>query len=147
MIIIRQINSKDFDKWRSAYHYYAEHYEVSLTEEGIKTTWNWLMDDKQTLRGIVAENKNNIIGIAHYRAMPSPLRGKYIGFLDDIIIIPEKRGTGIGKQLLDKIKEIGIKEKWSIVRWITKDDNYQARTLYDKVAVKSDWNMYDMDLH
>jgi len=147
MIIIRQINSKDFDKWRSAYHYYAEHYEVSLTEEGIKTTWNWLMDDKQTLRGIVAENKNNIIGIAHYRAMPSPLRGKYIGFLDDIIIIPEKRGTGIGKQLLDKIKEIGIKEKWSIVRWITKDDNYQARTLYDKVAVKSDWNMYEMDLH
>ena len=147
MIIIRQINSKDFDKWRSAYHYYAEHYEVSLTEEGIKTTWNWLMDDKQTLRGIVAENKNNIIGIAHYRAMPSPLRGKYIGFLDDLIIIPEKRGTGIGKQLLDKIKEIGIKEKWSIVRWITKDDNYQARTLYDKVAVKSDWNMYEMDLH
>ena len=147
MIIIRQINSKDFDKWRSAYHYYAEHYEVSLTEEGIKTTWNWLMDDKQTLCGIVAENKNNIIGIAHYRAMPSPLRGKYIGFLDDIIIIPEKRGTGIGKQLLDKIKEIGIKEKWSIVRWITKDDNYQARTLYDKVAVKSDWNMYEMDLH
>ena len=147
MIIIRQINSKDFDKWRSVYHYYAEHYEVSLTEAGIKTTWNWLMDDKQTLRGIVAENKNNIIGIAHYRAMPSPLRGKYIGFLDDIIIIPEKRGTGIGKQLLDKIKEIGIKEKWSIVRWITKDDNYQARTLYDKVAVKSDWNMYEMDLH
>ena len=89
MIIFRQINSKDFDKWRSAYHYYAEHYEVSLTEEGIKTTWNWLMDDKQTLRGIVAENKNNIIGIAHYRAMPSPLRGKYIGFLDAIIIIPE----------------------------------------------------------
>ncbi len=147
MIIIRQINSKDFDKWRSAYHYYAEHYEVALTEEGIKTTWNWLMDDKQTLRGIVAENKNNIIGIAHYRAMPSPLRGKYIGFLDDIIIIPEKRGTGIGKQLLHKIKEIGIKEKWSIVRWITKDNNYQARTLYDKVAVKSDWNMYEMDLH
>ena len=58
MTIIRQINSKDFDKWKSVYYYYAEHYEVLLTEEGIKTTWNWLMDGKQTLSGIVAENKN-----------------------------------------------------------------------------------------
>ena len=30
MIIIRQIKSEDFDKWRGVYHYYALHYEVTL---------------------------------------------------------------------------------------------------------------------
>ena len=59
MIIIRQINSKDFDKWRIVYQYYAEHYEVSLTEVGIETTWNWLIDDSNPLNGIVAENSFN----------------------------------------------------------------------------------------
>ena len=48
MIIIRQINSEDFDKWKGVYHYYALHYEVLLTEVGIETTWNWLIDRNNT---------------------------------------------------------------------------------------------------
>ena len=146
MIIIRQINSKDFDKWRGVYQYYAEHYEVSLTEVGIETTWNWLIDDSNPLNGIVAENTKNIVGLAHYRAMPSPLRGKLVGFIDDIIVTPKNRGKGVGKMLLNEIKGIGIRENWGIIRWITRDNNYIARLLYDKVANKSDWNVYEMNL-
>ena len=48
--------------------------------------------------------------------------------------------------LLNEIKEIGIRENWGIIRWITRDNNYIARILYDKVANKSDWNVYEMNL-
>ena len=44
------------------------------------------------------------------------------------------------------LKSIGKKAKWAKIRWITRDDNYRARALYDKVATKTDWAMYEMDI-
>ena len=42
-------------------------------------------------------------------------------------------------------KSIGKKENWAKIRWITRDDNYRARSLYDKVATKTNWTMYEME--
>ena len=97
------------------------------------------------LKGIVADENSNIVGLAHFRAMPSPLRGKNIGFLDDIIVVPSYRGKGIAKLLLSELKKQGEKEGWGIIRWITKDDNYPARSLYDTISSKTNWNMYEMN--
>ena len=33
---------------------------------------------------------------------------------------------------------------WGVVRWITRDHNYRARGLYDKLAEKTDWALYEM---
>jgi len=146
MIKIRPLIEDDYIKWLEVYRYYAEHYEVSLTDVGIKTTWSWLMDVKHPLTGILSEIDESIIGLAHYRAMPSPLRGENIGFLDDLIVNPSSRGSGAARLLLDELKTIGQREKWAVFRWITRDDNYRARSLYDKVAAKTDWNVYEMNL-
>ena len=32
----------------------------------------------------------------------------------------------------------------TVVRWITAEDNYRARGLYDKVAQRTSWLTYDM---
>ena len=143
---IRTLVKDDYDNWIEIYQFYAEHYGVALTEVGIKTTWEWLMDPANSLNGIAVQSDGSIIGLAHYRAMVSPLRGGYIGFLDDLIVRPGYRGKGAAKLLLDEVKIIGQRQGWSVFRWITKDDNYRARSLYDKVASKTDWTTYEMDL-
>ena len=33
---------------------------------------------------------------------------------------------------------------WGVLRWITRDNNYRARGLYDKLAQKTDWTLYEM---
>jgi len=33
---------------------------------------------------------------------------------------------------------------WALVRWITRDNNYRARGLYDRLALRSDWITYEM---
>jgi len=144
MITVRALNEADYDDWLKVYRLYAEHYQMELTNDGISVTWGWLMDTQHPVAGIVAEVDNHIIGLAHFRAMPSPLRGENVGFLDDLIVTPEKRGGEAGKLLLKELQSIGRREKWSVIRWITKDDNYRARSLYDKVATKTDWTMYEM---
>ncbi|MBT6305148.1 GNAT family N-acetyltransferase [Rhodospirillaceae bacterium] len=146
MIIIRSLTKSDFVKWREVYHFYAEHYQVSLTDDGLNTTWGWLMDAQNPVSGIVACCNKKLTGLAHYRTMPSPLRGKNIGFLDDIVVRPEERGSCVATMLLDELKSIGEQEGWDIIRWITRDNNYRARGLYDKLATKTDWNMYEMGL-
>jgi len=145
MTLIRALNELDFDDWLDVYRFYAEHYKIDLTDDGIANTWAWLMDAYHPLTGIVAEGEDCLIGLAHYRAMPSPLRGTNLGFLDDLVVRPQDRGSDTARLLLDALKSIGKSQKWAKIRWITRDDNYRARALYDKLATKTNWTMYEMD--
>ena len=146
MVNIRDLEVNDYDNWLAVYNHYADHYEIPLTVTGIKTVWDWLMSESHPLNGIVAAKEEKLVGLAHFRAMPSPLRGENIGFLDDLIVVPEERGSGAARFLLDELKAIAQREQWSVIRWITKDDNYRARNLYDKLALKTDWNVYEMSI-
>ena len=78
------------------------------------------------------------------RKLLSPLKGKYIGYLDDIFVDPQYRGKKIGKKLLDEIKEISKTNGWYLVRWQTDEDNFTAKKLYDKVAIKTKKNVYEL---
>ena len=35
---------------------------------------------------------------------------------------------------------------WSVLRWITADNNYRARSAYDQVATRTAWVTYDIKL-
>lgn len=54
------------------------------------------------------------------------------------------RRAGVGEALLARLGEIAAERGWRCVRWITAEDNCRARTLYDRVAAKTGWNMYEM---
>lgn len=144
MIAIRALHRSEYEAWLDVYRFYADHYQVELSDHGIATTWGWLMDDQHPLNGIVAETQDKLIGLAHYRAMPSPLRGANLGFLDDLVVRPEERGGNAARLLLQELKSIGRQERWVSIRWITREDNYRARSLYDKVATKTNWATYEM---
>ncbi|WP_238377070.1 hypothetical protein [Neptunomonas antarctica] len=33
---------------------------------------------------------------------------------------------------------------WPLVRWITAENNYRARSVYDKLATKTHWQTYQL---
>ena len=45
---------------------------------------------------------------------------------------------------MNEIKVISMSEKWDLVRWITSQDNIKAKTLYDKISEKTNWDVYEM---
>ena len=143
-VAIKALEQDHYDQWLTLYHGYADHYRATLTDDGIKTTWGWLMDQTHPLTGLVALDGDQLIGLAHFRAMPSPLRGAEIGFLDDLFVDPASRGQQAGELMLMALKEIANDKDWPVVRWITRDNNYRARSLYDRHAIKTDWNTYEM---
>jgi hypothetical protein len=36
--------------------------------------------------------------------------------------------------LIEALKDIGRAHGWSVIRWITSDDNHRGRRFYDRVA-------------
>ncbi len=102
------------------------------------------MDEKHPVAGLVASIGGNLVGLAHYRPMPSPLRGEDIGFLDDLFVAPAGRGLGVAERLILAVRDEGRRRSWDLIRWITRDDNYRARSVYDRVAEKTDWNLYEL---
>jgi hypothetical protein len=33
-----------------------------------------------------------------------------------------------------------------VIRWITREDNYRARAVYDRIATKTNWTTYDLTI-
>ena len=132
-------------EWKKLYQGYADFYKVEITEQTLSTVWNWLHDSKHELHGLGYEINNKIVAIAHYRRMPSPLKGKYIGFLDDLYVHPDFRGRKIGEEIINKLNQISQDEGWGLIRWITRNNNYNAKSLYDRVAKKSTWDVYELE--
>ena len=142
--MIRKISIKDKENWKKLYKGYANFYKSPKEEINLDTVWSWLMDKNNEVKGIVYEIDGNLTALAHYRAMPRPLKGKYIGFLDDLYVDPAYRNQKIGQKLMNEIKVISRSEKWDLVRWITRQNNIKAKSLYDKISEKTNWDVYEM---
>ena len=142
--IIRSIKFSDKKDWKKLYCGYADFYKVEMNQTILNTVWGWLEDEKHELNGLVCEFEEQIVALAHYRRMPSPLRGKNIGFLDDLFVAPEFRGLKIGEQIISKLKTISTDNGWGLIRWITRSDNLRAKSLYDRVSNKTNWEVYEL---
>lgn len=141
---IRDIKLKDKNDWLILFQGYANFYKVEINENIINNVWNWLLTPEHELQGLVGEINDKVIAFAHYRRMPSPLRGKDIGFLDDLYVLPQCRGHKIGKQLIEQLKQISKDKNWNLVRWITRDNNLRAKKVYDKISNKTNWDVYEL---
>jgi GNAT superfamily N-acetyltransferase len=146
-ITIRPVEQRDRAEWNALYQGYADFYKVTQTEAMRDRVWSWLFDASHETEGLVAVDENGkLIGLTHFRHFARPLSASTGGFLDDLFVAPTARGSGAARQLINAVADIGRARGWSVIRWITADDNYRARTLYDQVAEKTKWATYDIKL-
>lgn len=141
---IRAVLESDWDAWRRLYAEYAEFYGVEQTDEMRACVWAWLMDADHEVNGFVAEIDGALVGLTHYRPFARPLAASTGGYLDDLFVSPQARGAHAGEALIEAVKSEGRKQGWGVVRWITADDNYRARRVYDQMASRTGWITYDL---
>ena len=46
--------------------------------------------------------------------------------------------------MLNELKNISKSKEWNLIRWITHDDNVRAKSLYDRVAEKTNFDVYEL---
>ncbi|MEP3345836.1 MAG: GNAT family N-acetyltransferase [Litoreibacter sp.] len=145
-VLIRAIENTDRTSWDALYASYAEFYQVEQTAQMRGAVWEWLMDSAHEVNAFVAVVDGELVGLAHYRQFARPLAAGLGGFLDDLFVSPNARGLKVGDALIAAIKVEARNRSWGIVRWITADDNYRARGVYDQLAKRTSWVTYDMDV-
>jgi GNAT superfamily N-acetyltransferase len=133
--------------WEQLYAGYAAFYQVEQTPAMRATVWGWLFDPAHEVEGLVALGPGGaVIGLAHFRPFARPLAASTGGFLDDLFVAPEARGSGAAQALIRGVAACGRARGWSVLRWITAEDNYRGRTVYDRVAEKTRWLTYEIKL-
>ncbi|MEZ4606713.1 MAG: GNAT family N-acetyltransferase [Deinococcales bacterium] len=137
----------DRNAWETLYQGYAEFYKVPMNQEILDRVWSWIFDDNEAFYALLAkDDSGKAVGLMHFREMVSPLRGKRVGFLDDLFVSPESRGSGAADALFERLRQEARERNWALVRWITADDNYRGRGLYDQLAKRTMWITYQMDV-
>ncbi|MEJ2760863.1 MAG: GNAT family N-acetyltransferase [Gammaproteobacteria bacterium] len=130
---IQPLVEKNKDEWRALFEGYAEFYKVPMDDTIADTVWGWLLDSDHVLEGYLARDAGGkAIGIVHIRACPDPLGGCEIGFLDDMYVVPEYRGSGVADDLFETLRKHAAVRGWPEIHWITQHFNKRARAFYDR---------------
>lgn len=146
-VTVRPVRAEDRAEWDVLFAGYAMFYKVTQSAEMRDTVWGWLMDPAHTSNGFVAEDASGkLIGLTHYRPFVSCLMAVTQGFMDDLFVDPAARGSGAAEALISAVENAARENGWPKVRWITADDNYRGRGVYDKLATRTMWVTYDMTL-
>ena len=147
---VRHVRDDEFEPWSRLFRGYADFYRWPTSDEHQRQIWGWIHDDR-TVEALVAvavdddgHETGEPRGLAHLREWVRPLRGVVCGYLDDLFVDPSTRGTGAVDALFDEINRLATERGWDIVRWTTADDNYRARSVYDRLAARTTWITYDM---
>ena len=140
---IRPLRASDRKAWGALFHGYINFYEAKVPDEVIDVTWQRLLKQEDGLLGLVAVDDNDHpIGLAHavfHRSTWSPTMYCY---LEDLYVDRDVRRHGTGRALIKAIYEEADKRGATRTYWATKEDNRQARRLYDRVATLSHFVHY-----
>lgn len=145
-LTIRPPEAADKPAWEALYKGYAEFYGVEQTQDMRDRVWGWITDPAHDVNCFVADLDGTLVGLTHLRPFFSPLSANVKGFLDDLFVDPSTRGTGAADALINAVSAHGRKNGWAVIRWITADNNYRARGVYDKLATRTGWITYDIPL-
>jgi len=147
MVTIVAVSPDYREDWNRLYAGYAAFYKVEQTETMRDRVWGWLMDGAHEVNGFIAlDDAGKPIGLTHFRPFARPLSATIGGFLDDLFVDPDARGSGAANALIAAVADTGRARGWSVIRWITAEDNARARKVYDRLATKTAWVTYDIKL-
>jgi ribosomal protein S18 acetylase RimI-like enzyme len=145
-VTIRLAQPADRKQWEPLFLAYGVFYKTDFTPEILDGVWAWIMDDNHPLSAFVADSGGTLVGFAHVREQPDTFVAGPSWFLDDLFTNPDVRGQGIGRALIDAVSAHAAHHGGGDLRWITAADNDQAQHLYDTLATKTSWVMYEKSI-
>lgn len=140
---IRSLLAEDETVWRRLWKDYLAFYKTELPEEIYATTFARLTGNEAgDYRGLVALVDDRPVGLAHYLFHRSCWHIDNICYLQDLYADPEIRGSGVGRALIEEVYVRARAEGSKEVYWMTQEFNATARRLYDRIAEKTPFIIY-----
>ncbi|MBU3942186.1 MAG: GNAT family N-acetyltransferase [Nanoarchaeota archaeon] len=94
----------------------------------------------------VAEENNDLIGLATFYLLPNIKHGWLRGHIEDMIVTKSVRGKGVGSQLLNEIKKYCSKHDIKVIKLDSGRELKQAHQFYKKNDGKQTELMFRFDI-
>ena len=95
---------------------------------------------------LMAEADGGVVGFALFFHTFSTFGGKPSIYLEDLFVVPEHRGRGLGKALLAAIGKLAVERDCGRIEWSVLDWNTPAIGFYERLGAKpvGGWTVYRM---
>jgi len=148
-IIVTELRPADRERWGELWRGYLDFYETALPPEIYDYTWERLMAPRGAIRGFGARPDGPdapLVGIVHYLFHAHAWMREEACYLQDLFVDAGLRGQGGGRALIERVAAAARRRGCARLYWSTKEDNRQARLLYDRIARFNGFIRYDCPL-
>ncbi len=96
---------------------------------------------------VFAEEEDTVVGFALFFHNFSTFVGRKGLYLEDLFVLPEKRGRGYGKALLKYLARVAVERNCGRMEWICLDWNKPAIEVYRSIGAipMDEWTVQRMD--
>lgn len=119
-------------------------HEVRATPEGLATR---LFGPRPYAEALIAERDGAAIGFALFFHNFSTFEGRPGLYLEDMFVVPEARGSGAGRMLLQRLAALAIERDCARLEWWVLDWNAPAIGFYRKIGARpmDEWTVQRVD--
>jgi GNAT superfamily N-acetyltransferase len=130
--VIRAALPSDETVWRKLWRGYCDFYLAALPDEVTDRTWKRILDPDSAVMCIVAEVEGQVCGFANCVVHENTWETQPVCYLEDLFVAPGARGHGVATALIEWLRNAMRAEGWARLYWMTREDNANARRLYDR---------------
>ena len=146
---IETVTQATFDRVLPLITAYQRFYEVDDVDPDRNRSFfhRFLAPSEDGLLLAAREETGAILGYACLYWHFSSLQALETVLMNDLFVVPEARGRGVGRALIEATAEVARERGAAWVEWSTAPDNLTAQRLYDSLTdEKSTWLSYELEV-
>lgn len=145
-LTLRPVVPTDLAQWEGLWAGYNTFYRRTVPAEITRTTWSRFLNEEEPVHALVAERDGRLLGLVHYLFHRSTSLIGPTCYLEDLFTVEAVRGQGVGRALIEAVYERARSAGCLQVYWQTHETNVTAMALYERVAERSGFLVYERSL-
>jgi GNAT superfamily N-acetyltransferase len=147
MITLHTLTATDFDDWNRLWQAYLVFYKSTLPNEVTANAFAAMTGGDNETGGFLARNPSGqAVGMVNWLDHRTNWALGNSCYLQDLYVSKAGRGLGTGRALIEAVADAARTRGCARVYWQTHETNETAMLLYDKVATKSGFLVYNLGL-
>ncbi len=116
-------------------------HEVVMTQDLLAAG---LFGERPYAEVVLALDEDRPVGFALFFHNFSTFLGRPGIYLEDLFVVPEERGSGVGRALLEHLARLAVDRGCGRLEWAVLDWNRDAIAFYERLGARpnSEWTVY-----
>ena len=145
MLSVQKPRAIDLAGWNEIMQAYFDFYQHAVTQEHLHHVFEQTQNPGSGLNSMVVKEEDKIIGVINYIVAPGTF-DKLSCYVSDLYVYPQYRGNHLAEKLIAAVETNLALIGCNYMYWLTAPDNLPAQKLYNRIAHKASWMVYEKDV-